>query len=233
MIDDREILRHLEEGGPAVHRRPEPPALDLAAIVGEAAAADVTTASQAPGSPAKPSGARRTWNLRPLVAIGGALACTALGLVAGAAIFGSGGDIAPDRVVATTAPTTPGLTGAPDAAPTRVREVTLDRFENNAPPGATAQVNVFTESDGRTVDLRVTGLPQPKRGEYYELWVLGDAGKMISLGIVRVNAAGTAEARLPLPVSLRRFPVFDLSLEPGDGDPTHSGNSLLRSAAVA
>lgn len=208
MIDDRDILRHLETGGADLYDRPEPPELDLDAITG---------GSRAPQP-------RRTWSFRPLVAVGGAVACIGIGVLSGALFFGSDAAAPKPEVRASTpAPTTTPLG----------RQVELARFGDDAPPNAAAQVNVFTTTDGKTVDLRVQGMPTPRRGEFYELWVLGDAGKMISLGIVRVDASGSADVRLPLPVSLRRFPVFDLSLEPGDGDPTHSGQSMLRSAATA
>lgn len=210
-MDDRDLLRHLREGGTDLYERPEPPALDLDAITGAA--------------PAPARAARRGWTLRPLVAVGGALACIAVGVAGGAVLFGSDAGPSPERTIAsspTTAPTSP-----------RSRQVALTRFDDAAPADAAAEVNVFTATDGRTVDLRVKGLPVPKKGEFYELWVLGDAGKMISLGIVRVDATGSAEVRMPLPVSLRRFPIFDISLEPGDGNPTHSGHSVLRSAAAA
>ncbi len=210
MIDDRDLLRHLETGGDELYERVEPPALDLDAITG---------ASSATGPRAA-----RTWSLRPRVALGGAAACLASGLACGALLFGGTTAVPQGPVVASTA-TTP-------SSPPRTRQVTLARFNAAAPVKATAQVNVFTATDGRTVDLRVEGMPPTRKGQFYELWVLGDAGKMISLGVVRVNADGTARARMPLPVSLRRFPVFDLSLEPGDGNPQHSGNSMLRSAAV-
>jgi len=216
MIDDRDVIRHLEEGGPGLYDRAEPPALDLDAITGAAAARSPTAASAR----------RRRWALPPFMAVGGAVACVGLGLLGGALLFG--GTDAP-RPVASSPATTP--TTAPSTP--RVRQVTLNRFDDAAPAQAAAEVNVFTATDGRTVDLRVKGLPAPRKGEFYELWVLGDEGKMISLGIVRVDANGSADVRMPLPVSLRRFPVFDLSLEPGDGNPKHSGHSILRSAAAA
>lgn len=217
MIDDRELIRHLEEGGPDLFDRPEPPALDLAAITGQPQLHTERADRPAPRR-------ERRWNLRPLVAVSGAMACIGAGLVGGALLFGGSGPApsTPTRVAATAAPTTP-----------IGRQVSLNRFDDAAPADAAAEVNVFTATDGRTVDLRVKNLPVPPKGQFYELWVLGDAGKMISLGIVRVDASGTAEVRMPLPVSLRRFPVFDLSLEPGDGNPAHSGQSIMRSAAAA
>lgn len=220
MIDDQDLLRHLREGGDELYERPEPPKLDLAAITGAAASGDrATTPASAP-----PRRTDRRWP-GPLVLAGGALACIALGMVSGAALFG--GDSPARQVVATT-PSTPEST-----LPARRRDVSLARFDKAAPLDAAADASVFTATDGRTIELRVRGLKQPRKGEFYELWVLGNDGRMVSLGIVRVDASGSAEVRLPLPVSLRRFPVIDLSLESGDGDPTHSGHSILRSADVA
>ena len=46
-----------------------------------------------------------------------------------------------------------------------------------------------------------------------------------------MDADGTARASLPLPVDPARFRYFDLSLEPADGDPGHSGRSVLRGPA--
>ncbi len=220
MIDDQDLLRHLREGGNELYERPEPPKLDLAAITGSAADSNdrVTTPARAPQR------AERRWP-RPLVLVGGALACIALGMVGGAALFSE--ETAAPQVVATT-PSTPEST-----LPARRRDVSLARFDKAAPLDAAADASVFTATDGRTIELRVRGLKQPRKGEFYELWVLGNDGRMVSLGIVRVDASGSANVRLPLPVSLRRFPVIDLSLESGDGDPTHSGHSILRSAGIA
>lgn len=213
-MDDRDLLRHLREGGPDLYERPEPPKLDLDAITGAA--------------PAPARAPRRGWTLRPFVAVGGAMACIAVGVASGAVLFGGDASPSPERTIASS-PTSPTITPTTPGS----RQVALTRFDDAAPADAAAEVNVFTATDGKTVDLRVKGLPVPKKGEFYELWVLGDAGKMISLGIVRVDETGSAEVRMPLPVSLRRFPIFDISLEPGDGNPTHSGHSVLRSAAAA
>ncbi len=221
-MDDRDLLRHLTEGGPQLYERPEPPKLDLDAITGGPASSPFAAPQHAPEAKSAKR-ARRGWTFRPLIAVGGAMACVAFGVVGGAVLFG--GETGSPAQVAASTPTTP-------PAPTG-RQVSLTRFDDAAPIDAAAEVNVFTATNGRTVDLRVKGLPQPKKGEFYELWVLGDAGKMLSLGIVRVDESGSAEVRMPLPVSLRRFPVFDISLESGDGNPTHSGHSVLRSAAAA
>ncbi|MBO9531985.1 MAG: anti-sigma factor [Solirubrobacteraceae bacterium] len=211
MMDDRDIQRHLESGGEQVWQRTDPPALDLDAIVRD----DARQPARRP---------RRTVRLRPLVLAGGAAGCVAAGLLGGALLFG--GTTAP-------APRTTTADGALSPLPERVRQVSLARFGSSAPPSAAAQASVFTATDGRTVDLRASGLDVPPKGQFYELWVLGDAGRMVSLGLLPVNPAGTVHVRVPLPVSLHRFPIFDISLESGDGNPTHSGHSVLRSAAAA
>jgi hypothetical protein len=54
----------------------------------------------------------------------------------------------------------------------------------------------------------------------------------VSLGTFSVGPDGRARIRVPLSVDLQRFPVLDVSLERADGDPRHSGASVLRSRPV-
>lgn len=76
----------------------------------------------------------------------------------------------------------------------------------------------------RVLELDVSGLT---RGNgYYEVWLLDANGKrLVSLGLLDGNTA-----RFPLPpeVDVRDFPVVDVSLEPADGNPAHSGDSIVR-----
>ena len=78
------------------------------------------------------------------------------------------------------------------------------------------------------VEVRVDGLKATRDGQFYELWLLGKDKRLVGLGSFRVGADGTAKLRLPLPVDPKAFTYFDLSLEPADGDPGHSGVSVLR-----
>jgi hypothetical protein len=50
----------------------------------------------------------------------------------------------------------------------------------------------------------------------------------ISLGTFRVSEDGSTTLDLPVPVKTDRFPVVDISLQPTNGKPTHSGVSVLR-----
>ena len=96
-------------------------------------------------------------------------------------------------------------------------------------PGASG--NIAVSDDG--VSVRVTGLRPTDGDEFYELWLLGADKRLIGLGSFQVGEDGAATLKLPLPVSPDSFDFFDLSLEPGDGDPGHSGVSVLRGPSAA
>ncbi|WP_138760825.1 anti-sigma factor [Modestobacter altitudinis] len=61
---------------------------------------------------------------------------------------------------------------------------------------------------------------------YYEVWLLQpDAVRMVPVGVVH-----RGDTVLPLPdgLDLGAYPLVDVSVEPMDGDPTHSGVSVAR-----
>ncbi len=233
MIDERDLIRHLEDGGDQLWDPAPPPALNLAAITGAVATPaasevpDATSpAAAAPTSPARrepsTSQQRRRWwpRITAVPAFGlaaGGLACVALGLGIGAAVFG-GGEPAP-TVASTSAPT-----------PTPVRQVSLQRL-GNAPESAEGLARVFATSTGDTLDVKVAGMPPLAPGSFYELWALGTKGRMVSLGNITVDANGRGATSVRMPVALSQFPILDISVEPADGNPTHSGSSMLRSPA--
>ncbi|MCZ2817115.1 anti-sigma factor [Modestobacter sp. VKM Ac-2984] len=72
------------------------------------------------------------------------------------------------------------------------------------------------------VDLDVPALDDA----YYEVWLLqADAQRMVPVGIVQ---QGATVLRLPDGIDLAAYPLVDVSVEPLDGDPTHSGVSVVR-----
>jgi hypothetical protein len=97
---------------------------------------------------------------------------------------------------------------------------------------------VSAENAGGTAELRpvaggrakveLTGLRPSGPRDFYELWLLGDDGELVSLGSVRVPASGDASLDVELPVDPKQFRYLDLSREPDDGDPAHSTMSILR-----
>lgn len=75
-----------------------------------------------------------------------------------------------------------------------------------------------------TLDLEASDLPS--RSGYREVWLLSeDLSRLISLGTM---ASGEHVFALPAEVDLADFPIVDVSLEPVDGDPLHSGDSIVR-----
>jgi Anti-sigma-K factor rskA len=61
---------------------------------------------------------------------------------------------------------------------------------------------------------------------FKEVWLLApDAQRMVSLGVM---AGDEAVFVLPENLDVGEFPVVDVSNEPIDGDPTHSGDSIVR-----
>ncbi len=77
--------------------------------------------------------------------------------------------------------------------------------------------------DGRTISVDLSGLPTTDG--FHEVWLLDpDTGALVSLGPVRTDG----EYEVPPTIDLVELPVLDVSVEPHDGDPAHSGDSLLR-----
>jgi anti-sigma-K factor RskA len=91
--------------------------------------------------------------------------------------------------------------------------------------GGTAELR--PEAGGRAT-IELSGLRPSGPRDFYELWLLGDDGQLVSLGSVRVPASGDATLDVELPVDPKEFRYLDLSREPDDGDPGHSTISILR-----
>jgi hypothetical protein len=97
--------------------------------------------------------------------------------------------------------------------------------------GAKGTVEVVQTSSGPVVSVDVSGLKKSSDG-FYEVWLLDkDAQKLIALGTLDSTDKGTFV--MPPGVSMNDFPVVDVSLEPQDGDPGHSKNSLVRGTLPA
>lgn len=99
----------------------------------------------------------------------------------------------------------------------------LDAFPDWA--GATGRATVTESADGsRVVEVSVD-LPSGEEG-FREVWLISsDTSQLVSLGIVD-GATGTFT--IPAGLDLSRYDLVDISEEPFDGDPTHSGDSIVR-----
>ena len=103
-----------------------------------------------------------------------------------------------------------------------VTAVALDPLAGN---DASGRAEVVVRDDGsRVVELK---LDAPSlHDEYYEVWLIDrDVVGMVPLGIV---LPGTQTLELPAGLDLEKYPLVDVSVEPLDGNPSHSGLSVAR-----
>jgi anti-sigma-K factor RskA len=79
--------------------------------------------------------------------------------------------------------------------------------------------------DGGSLRLRLDTEGLEAADGFLEVWVIDpEVSQLVSLGPLRQD--GVYE--LPDGLDPEAFPIVDVSVEPFDGDPTHSGNSVLR-----
>lgn len=113
-------------------------------------------------------------------------------------------------------------------APVVVAAASLDAFPDHA--GAVGVADVREARDGSRslfVELDTTDAADT----YREVWLIrNDAGALISLGVLE-GAEGTFV--IPAGVDLTQYGLVDVSVEQIDGDPGHSGDSIVRGALQA
>jgi anti-sigma factor RsiW len=91
--------------------------------------------------------------------------------------------------------------------------------------GATAEARMRGAGDDQIMTMAARGLPRPPAGAYYEVWLVDDAGREFPVGVLAANGEGIWS--LPAEVAAR-YRVIDVTLEPADGDPSRSAESVLR-----
>nr|WP_201470725.1 anti-sigma factor [Microbacterium hydrocarbonoxydans] len=93
-------------------------------------------------------------------------------------------------------------------------------------PDAAGEARIDDDGDGRrTLTVTLDG-DQLADGEYREVWLIREDGQaLISLGVLE-DSSGTF--RVPEGVDLDEYRLVDISFEPVDGDPAHSGDSIVR-----
>jgi hypothetical protein len=89
----------------------------------------------------------------------------------------------------------------------------------------TASVEVAADGT-RLLVVEVPGAGTGDPDGYHEVWLLDpDVSQLVSLGVLEGESGTFA---IPAGLELDALPVVDVSLEPYDGDPTHSGDSVVR-----
>ena len=86
------------------------------------------------------------------------------------------------------------------------------------------EAEVVDTSDGRELEMQLdTPLPSDA---FLQVWLLSpDATRMVPVGVI---SGESGHWTLPPDVTLADYPVVDVSIEPYDGEATHSGNSVVR-----
>jgi hypothetical protein len=113
----------------------------------------------------------------------------------------------------------------PDPEPARPKVVTqVVLAALPVDPQASGEAKVVSTGSGRELSVDVRKLAGTDG--FYEVWLI-DRGvkKMIPLGILHGSQGQFA---IPEGVDLGKYPIVDVSAEPLDGNPQHSGKSLLR-----
>ncbi|BDV31898.1 anti-sigma factor [Microbacterium terricola] len=112
-------------------------------------------------------------------------------------------------------------------APVTVASATLDAFPDHPTAAGTADVDRTADGTRRLVVTLDASTPET---EYREVWLIrNDAQALISLGVLDGD-----EGSFPIPdgVDLAEYSLVDISVEPLDGDPAHSGDSIVRGELV-
>jgi hypothetical protein len=122
------------------------------------------------------------------------------------------------------------LTGAepeaPEAQPSDpgsvVAAAALTALDSDAARG---EASVVRNDD--MITLRVSAKELGHEDGFHEVWLINvDGTRMVALGVLA--AGDTGEFQVPRGLLDEGYRIVDISVEPDDGDPTHSGVSLAR-----
>jgi len=106
---------------------------------------------------------------------------------------------------------------------TEVAEATLAAFPEH--PDAEGTAIVEERSDG-SLELRLRLSADAAPDTVREVWLItADASALVSLGLIEGREQTFA---IPADVDLRDYVLVDVSQEPVDGNPDHSGDSIVR-----
>ena len=145
--------------------------------------------------------ARRSWRLRPAIAIAALAGALLVGVAAGTLLGDDGGSAGEGPTIA------------------------LDAF----PPASSATAAAtLTMSTPEQMQMDVTGVQPSRPGEYYELWLIDGAQRTLPIAAFRVPEGGSTRLAVPLPADPGEYRFFDVSRQRASEGTAHSGDSILR-----
>ncbi len=92
-----------------------------------------------------------------------------------------------------------------------------------APPSEAGRAELLAVDGAQRVVVDVPRLPAIDGA--YEVWLFGADGRMVSLGALQ---GGRGDFTVPQGIDTTEYRTVDVSDEPADGNPTHSGVSVVR-----
>ncbi|MFD6417573.1 anti-sigma factor [Streptomyces sp. NPDC060194] len=112
----------------------------------------------------------------------------------------------------------------PDAAVTKVAD---GRPLEPLRPNSAGYAALKDTSSQRSLQISVKGLP--KTAGYFEVWLMDRSHtKLVSMGVLGPD--GRATLPVPSTIDLDEYSVVDVSVQPYNGKPDHSGKSIVRGA---
>ena len=96
---------------------------------------------------------------------------------------------------------------------------------------AQARAELVVNNDRHSIVIVDAALPSPEAGTDFEVWLIrpdaaGNVANLVSLGVI--DPTDPASLAVPAGYNPDAYFVVDISIEPRDGDPAHSGRTILR-----
>ncbi|MGW6492787.1 anti-sigma factor domain-containing protein [Streptomyces sp. NPDC055056] len=92
-------------------------------------------------------------------------------------------------------------------------------------PASTGYASLRGTQTHRSLTINVKGLPSTTG--YFEVWLMNRSHtKLVSMGVL--DPSGRATLPVPENIDLREYSVVDVSIQPYNGKPDHSGKSIVR-----
>jgi anti-sigma-K factor RskA len=99
-------------------------------------------------------------------------------------------------------------------------------------PAGSGTLTATEHAGVRTMAVHVTGVPDTAGADYLEVWLMNGTGsEIVALGALTQDGSGyTGSFSVPSNLPMSQLDLIDVSAERYDGDPGHSGVSILRGA---
>ena len=97
-------------------------------------------------------------------------------------------------------------------------------------PAGSGTLTATEQAGVRTMAVRLTGVPDTAGADYLEEWLMNGAGtEIVALGaLTRDDTGYTGSFTVPSNLPMAQLDLVDVSAEHYDGNPGHSGVSILR-----